>query len=106
MGHRGDFNLIRFGVEKNNVNRVIRSMRDFGSLVNSLDLQESPLLNRRFIWTNGHDIPTLSRLDRFLLSLDCEEQFLHFFQDAHPRLIRSLTNIAKYKNDTLWTKTI
>lgn len=80
--------MIRFELKKkkNNSNQITRSMRDFGTFVDSLDLWERPLTNGRNTWTNSHEIPTPSRLDRFLASLVWEEQYPHFYQETHPRL--------------------
>lgn len=83
----GDFNVIRFGAGKSNGSRTTRSMHDFGTFViNSLEMWESPLTNGRFTWTNGQDNPIVSRLDRFLVCLDWEEWYSHFFQGVQTRL--------------------
>lgn len=78
----GDFNAIRFIHEKNVTSRVTRNMQDFGSFVNECALQDSPLLNAKFTWTNGCDPPTLCKLDRFLVSNDWEDLYPRFFQEG------------------------
>lgn len=64
----GDFNVIRFVHEKNKNSQVTRSMGDFGDFVNECSLWDSPILNTKFTWTNGHDVPTCCKLDRFLVT--------------------------------------
>ena len=65
----GDFNLIRSGDEKNNVNVNIPLMNTFNDTINSLGVMEIPLLGRNFTWSNGQEPPILAKLDRALVNL-------------------------------------
>lgn len=67
---RGDFNVIRFVHEKNIRTRVTKSMRDFEAFIYDCSLHDCPMLNAKFIWTNDQDPPTLSKLDRILVTND------------------------------------
>lgn len=77
---------IRFTHEKSRPS-ITRSMRDFNSFINLFDLCDSSLLNAKFKWTDGKEIPILSRLDRFLVSNGWEEVYLHFTQEEIPKIV-------------------
>lgn len=83
----GDFNVIRFAHEKNSHSRVMRSMRDFGEFINCGSLLDCPLMNARFTWAIGQEQPTLSELDRFLVSNDWEELYPRFSQEGLPKIV-------------------
>jgi len=61
----GDFDLIYRAADKNNRNLNLRPMRSFRRTLNSRELKEIHLQNRRFTWSNERRSPTLARLDRF-----------------------------------------
>lgn len=48
-----NFNVIHFTHEKNLGGRITRSMRDFEEFVRSSNLQDNPLCNAKYTWTNG-----------------------------------------------------
>jgi hypothetical protein len=60
----GDFNLIVAAADKNKPNLDRRTMGMFCRCLNDLELRESPLLGRRFTWSNERSSPTLVKLDR------------------------------------------
>uniref|UniRef100_A0ACD5ZPY0 Uncharacterized protein n=1 Tax=Avena sativa TaxID=4498 RepID=A0ACD5ZPY0_AVESA len=60
----GDFNVSRCEWDKNNGNFDASSAGAFNEVLDDFLLQELPLLDRRFTWTNGRAVPTLVRLDR------------------------------------------
>jgi exonuclease III len=60
----GDFNLIYKARDKNNTNLNLRCMRNFRSTLNSCNLKEVHLQNRKFTWSNERRNPTMVRLDR------------------------------------------
>lgn len=57
-------------------------MSDFNQLVNQCDFRDSPLLNAKYIWSDGKENPLFSRLDRFLVSNCWEEVYPHYTQEA------------------------
>jgi endonuclease/exonuclease/phosphatase family metal-dependent hydrolase len=59
----GDFNLIYRAEDKNNANLNLSRMRNFRSTLNSCNLKEVHLQNRKFT-CNERRNPTLVRLDR------------------------------------------
>jgi hypothetical protein len=54
----GDFNLIRYPHENNTPNFNFSLANKFNSLIHCLFLQELPLLDRRFTWTNKQNPPS------------------------------------------------
>jgi exonuclease III len=71
----GDFNLICSEADKNNQNIDRAMMGRFRRWINDMNLKELPLHGRRFTWSNGHNNPTLVRLDRVFCSVEWEEAF-------------------------------
>lgn len=74
-------------LKKSSSGRHTRTMREFGSLVNSFGLHDSPLLNEQYTWTNGRQNLILCHFDWFFISSDWEDNFSHFYQEAHSRLV-------------------
>jgi mannosylglycoprotein endo-beta-mannosidase len=66
----GDFNLILNAREKNNSNidRGLFSM--FRSFVQEHELKDLYMHGRLYTWSNEREVPTLSRIDRVLVSVD------------------------------------
>ncbi|XP_073363230.1 uncharacterized protein [Aegilops tauschii subsp. strangulata] len=71
----GDFNQIYRARDKNkrNVNR--RRIARFWTTLQSCDLKEIHLQNRRFTWSNERSNPTLCKLDSFLCNAEWDIQF-------------------------------
>jgi hypothetical protein len=64
----GDFNMTRYSYDKNN-DRFDAAVADsFNTIVDDLVLQELPLLDRRFTWSNNREVSTLVRLDRAFIN--------------------------------------
>lgn len=82
----GDFNVIWFVHEKSTPTWVTRSMRDFGAFVNECSVQDCPILNVKFTWTNDRDPPIFCKLDRFLCTNDWEELYPRFFLEGIPKV--------------------
>jgi exonuclease III len=64
----GDFNMTRGASDKNNGRFDAAVAADFNSVIDDLVLQELPLLDRRYTWSNNREVPTLVRLDRALIN--------------------------------------
>jgi hypothetical protein len=73
----GDFNITRFAEDRNTDNFDTRAADDLNALIDDLELQELPLLDRRFTWSNGRADPTLVRLDRALINLPWGEHLFN-----------------------------
>ena len=68
--------------ERSNTNYPMQHMNRFRSLVSTLGLMDLPLQGRRFTWSNGRDIPTYVRLDRFLMSSEWSASYPNTVQRA------------------------
>jgi exonuclease III len=71
----GDFNVIYRARDKNNRNLNFSPMRQFRRTLESCDLKELHLQNRRFTWSNERHRPTLVRLDRFFCNQNWDMAF-------------------------------
>ncbi|KAL4191825.1 hypothetical protein AMTRI_Chr06g190990 [Amborella trichopoda] len=71
----GDFNITRWSHERNSNSIISQGMMDFSDFISRNELLEIPLQGNRFTWSNHSSQPSLSKLDRLLLSSNWEEQF-------------------------------
>ena len=83
----GDFNVVRNIGEKRNSLSNTRSMRIFDELIRELELQDPPLNNAQFTWSNFRKQPICCRLDRFLLASGFSDMFGYFRQEALLRCV-------------------
>ncbi|KAJ1273852.1 hypothetical protein BS78_05G016600 [Paspalum vaginatum] len=81
----GDFNLIRDASDKNNPNLNLSLCRSFNDTIHNIGVQELPLLNCLYTWTNKHPSPTLVRLDRAFVNHDHSIAFPSSTLTALPR---------------------
>ena len=73
----GDFTVVRFSGEKKGSHRLSGAMRSFSKFIDDMQLLDLPLHGGEFTWGNSQ---SASRIDRFLVSGDWEEQFHHIRQ--------------------------
>ncbi|XP_071687386.1 uncharacterized protein [Rutidosis leptorrhynchoides] len=66
----GDFNVVRFEVERSGSEFLLSVENDFNSFIDNANLVDVPLGGRAFTWMSTPG-SKLSKLDRFLLSDDC-----------------------------------
>ena len=68
----GDFNMILRAAEKinNNLNRTM--MNRFRQFVDDQELKEMYMHGRKFTWSNERTVPTLTKIDRVLISVNWE----------------------------------
>lgn len=85
----GDFNMIYQAADKNNDRLGRRDMRRFRSFISRAHLQEVDLVGRRFTWSSERDTPTLERLDRVLVSVDCSQSFQATTSSRCPPIART-----------------
>lgn len=64
----GDFNLIRAPEECSSANFDHLEAEAFNGAIDVMALQEIPLLDRQFTWSNHQELPILAKLDRFLVN--------------------------------------
>lgn len=72
--------------ERSRATRRTRSMNEFCEFANEHDLIDIPIVGAQFTWSNSQARPSLSRLDRFLISTDCEDIFNPVLAHALPRV--------------------
>ena len=67
----GDFNVIRFPSERLRCRRLTPPMIEFSDFIEDLNLVDLPLGGGgQFTWSSGSDNPSMSRIDRALISSD------------------------------------
>jgi hypothetical protein len=66
----GDFNMILRASEKNNENLDRNMMSRFRAFVENHELRDIYMHGRLFTWSNERQTPTMSKLDRALVSID------------------------------------
>uniref|UniRef100_A0A2N9IM47 Reverse transcriptase zinc-binding domain-containing protein n=1 Tax=Fagus sylvatica TaxID=28930 RepID=A0A2N9IM47_FAGSY len=80
------FTWVDFLSERMRCNRLTLPMIDFSDFIEDLNLVDLPLGGGgRFTWSSGSANPSLSRIDRFLISSDWEDQFPDVVQRLLPR---------------------
>ena len=81
----GDFNMVLYPNERKLDCRLSHSMRRFSEVLNELGLRDLPLQGGPFTWRGGLNNQRMSRLDRFLITADLENQFCNVTQRTLPR---------------------
>ncbi|KAL4184365.1 hypothetical protein AMTRI_Chr10g225250 [Amborella trichopoda] len=71
----GDFNVVHWSHERNSSTSVSPDMRNFSEFISRNELIDIPLQGCQYTWSNHDTYPSLSKLDRFLISINWEEQF-------------------------------
>ena len=71
----GDFDVIRFPSERLGCTGFLSAMLDFSQFIEDLSLIDLPLEGEQFTSFSGTDNPSMSTIDRALVSTDWEEHF-------------------------------
>ena len=111
----GDFNVVRFPNERLGCNRLSAAMVDFSNFIEDLNLVDLPLHGGSYTWCNGSSNPSMSRIDRVLVSADWEEHYPDVIQKLLPRPISDHTPILlevggmvrgkrAFKFENMWLK--
>jgi exonuclease III len=82
----GDFNVIRFPMERSSGVRLNSSMLEFSDFIFEQGLMDLPLAGGLFTWSNNQENPIWSRLDRFLISPEWDAKFPGTLQKRLSRL--------------------
>ena len=83
----GDFNIIRYPSERLGCESFSPAMFAFLDFTESNSLVDLLLEGASFTWFKDFGIPSMSRIDRALVSLDWEEHFENISQRVLPRVI-------------------
>ena len=81
----GDFNVVLSPNDRNLGGGISHPMRRFNEVLNELGFRDLPLQGGPFTWRGGNSNQRMSRLDRFLVSVDWESQFSNVIQRTLPR---------------------
>lgn len=82
---RGDQNIVRFPTEKLGGGHISAAMSLFSDWINSHSLIDLQLGGASFTWSNHQTPPSMSRLDRFLVSADWLDLYPELCQLALPK---------------------
>lgn len=66
----GDFNVVRWLVDRSGAMRGFNCMSKFNELISDLQLIDVPLRNKKYTWTNKQPVPLHSKLDRIFITAD------------------------------------
>ena len=83
----GNFNIIRYPSERLGCESFSLAMFSFSDFIESNSLVDLLLEGASFTWFRDSGIPSMSRIDRALVSLDWEENFENISQRVLPRVI-------------------
>ncbi|KAL4625272.1 hypothetical protein ACB092_05G013600 [Castanea dentata] len=83
----GDFNIIRFPSERLGCETFSPAMLAFSDFIENNSLVDLPLEGASFTWFRDSGLPSMSRIDRALVSLDWEEHFENVSQRVLPRIL-------------------
>ena len=83
----GDFNVVRFPSERSGSSNFTSAMHQFSAFIFEQSLIDLPLVGESFTWSNSREVASRSRLDKFLLSADWEENFPSVCQRRLSRLL-------------------
>ena len=71
----GNFNVVRFPSERRDGSQLTPVMEKFSEFVDDLNLIDLPLEGGSYTWSSGTVQPSMSRIDRALVSHEWEHHF-------------------------------
>ncbi|KAL4385916.1 hypothetical protein GQ457_09G028800 [Hibiscus cannabinus] len=98
----GDFNIVRNAEEKVGMVTQWGAMKAFSDFIDDLSLIDLPLHGGKFTWSNLRDIPSTSRIDRYLLSHEIAIAWPSLIQQVLPRGISDHNPISLSISAAQW----
>lgn len=86
MVYRGDFNEVLYLEDRSHATRRTRGIDEFYEFVDSNELINVPIFRAQYTWYNYQERPSLSKLDRFLISPEWDDYFAPVFIHTLPRI--------------------
>ena len=83
----GDFNIIRYPSERLGCESFSPAMFAFSDFIESTSLVDLPLEGASFTWRRDSGLPSMSIIDKALVSLHWEKHFENVSQRVLPRVI-------------------
>ncbi|KAL4619709.1 hypothetical protein ACB092_06G099600 [Castanea dentata] len=83
----GDFNSIRYPAERLGCTSFIPAMFKFSNFIERNFLVDLPLVRGEYTWFRDSMNPSISQIDRVLVSVDWEDHFLDVIQRPLPRVV-------------------
>ncbi|XP_022741900.1 uncharacterized protein LOC111293429 [Durio zibethinus] len=98
----GNFSIIKCLEENRGISYDLASMSSFVNFINSMDLVDLQLNDGLFSWSDNKEIPTMCRLDPFLLSSDLLTKFPTLHQNVLPKSLSDHNPICLSVEDKNW----
>jgi hypothetical protein len=94
----GDFNIVRFSLEKNINLNPNRFSKIFNTIININELSEVFISGGIYTWSNNYDNPTPEKLDRIMMSKERETLFptVHVYKIPRGLTIIPLSLLNKF----------
>lgn len=83
----GDFNLVRWLVDRSGQMRGFDFMFEFNDLIRQLQVIDVPLQNRIYTWSNKQPTPVFSKLDRVFISTEWSTMLPDISLQAHEVIV-------------------